>query len=111
MGAEGEPRCTALDKDCADPRVSGTVWLTQRLVNAEDACAAWPVLIRSVATRRAWLLGIANPRPMLPPWTPIAGSPPSVSIAAVTPITWACPFTSGPPELPGLIGASVWIAS
>jgi hypothetical protein len=89
------------------------VWLTRRLVNSapRTECGAWPVLIRSVATTPAWLLGMANPRPMLPPWTPIAGSPPRVSIAAVTPITWACPFTSGPPELPGLIGASVWIAS
>jgi hypothetical protein len=48
---------------------------------------------------------------MLPPSAPVIGSPPSVSMAAFTPITCAWALTSGPPELPGLIGASVWIAS
>ena len=32
-------------------------------------------------------------------------------MAASTPMTWPCALTSGPPELPGLIGASVWMAS
>jgi len=75
------------------------------------ACAARPDRISSVATSRAWLIGIANPSPMLPPSAPVSGSPPSVSMAALTPMTCAWAFTSGPPELPGLIGASVWIAS
>ena len=48
---------------------------------------------------------------MLPPWVPVIGSSPSVSMAASIPMTWPRAFTSGPPELPGLIGASVWIAS
>jgi hypothetical protein len=74
-------------------------------------CAARPVRISWPATRRASLIGMANPRPMLPPSPPVSGSPPSVSMAALIPITWAWAFTSGPPELPGLIGASVWIAS
>ena len=42
---------------------------------------------------------------------PVIGSLPSVSIAASMPMTWPRAFTSGPPELPGLIGASVWMAS
>ena len=33
---------------------------------------------------------------------------PAVVICELTPITWAGASSSGPPELPGLIGASVW---
>ena len=46
--------------------------------------------------------GIANPTPSLPPE--------ELWICALTPITWPAAFSSGPPELPWLIGASVWIA-
>ena len=35
---------------------------------------------------------------------------PSVAIAELTPMTSPSMSTSGPPELPGLIAASVWIA-
>ena len=45
--------------------------------------------------------GIAKPTPLLPP--------PSLWICALTPITWPAASISGPPELPWLIGASVWI--
>ena len=45
--------------------------------------------------------GIAKPTPSLPPE--------SLSICALTPITWPFVFSSGPPELPWLIAASVWI--
>jgi hypothetical protein len=75
------------------------------------ACVECPVLISSTATRRAWLIGMAKPNPMLPPWVPVSGFSPSVSIAASTPMTSPFAFTSGPPELPGLMGASVWMAS
>ena len=34
-----------------------------------------------------------------------------MAIAALMPTTSPLRFTSGPPELPGLIAASVWIAS
>ena len=47
--------------------------------------------------------GIAKPTPSLPPE--------SLSICVLTPITWPSVSISGPPELPWLIGASVWIAS
>ena len=57
----------------------------------------------------AWLIGMANPSPMFPVWPPCAE--PMVRIAELTPMIRAPPSTSGPPELPGLIGASVWIAS
>ena len=45
--------------------------------------------------------GIAKPRPMLPPVCDI--------IAAFIPITSPWMLKSGPPELPLLIDASVWI--
>ncbi len=48
----------------------------------------------------ALLTGMANPMP----------SYPSVMILEeLMPTTWPYMFTSGPPELPGLMAASVWI--
>jgi Lhr-like helicase len=38
-------------------------------------------------------------------------TPESLSISALTPITWPLMFSSGPPEFPWLIAASVWIES
>jgi hypothetical protein len=49
------------------------------------------------------LAGTANPMPTFPP------PPFAVSICELTPITRPCASISGPPELPLLIGASVWI--
>src|SRR6478735_577262 len=45
---------------------------------------------------------------MLPDSPPI--DPPVVAMAEFTPTTCARRLTSGPPELPGLIAASVWTA-
>ena len=47
------------------------------------------------------LIGTAKPMPTLP--SPL----PPVSICELMPITWPAALSSGPPELPGLIGASV----
>ena len=47
------------------------------------------------------LLGIANPSPSFPPDCD--------RIKVFTPTTSPSTFTSGPPEFPGLIGASVWM--
>ena len=47
-------------------------------------------------------IGMAKPRPTLPP--------PTDAIAVFTPMTAPLAATSAPPELPGLIGASVWTA-
>ena len=52
-------------------------------------------------------IGIAKPTPMLPA-SPDA--PPLVAIAEFTPTTSPARLTSGPPELPGLIAASVCTA-
>ena len=40
-----------------------------------------------------------------------AESPPSVAMAELTPTSSPFMLTSAPPELPGLIAASVWMAS
>ena len=54
-------------------------------------------------------IGMAKPTPMLPPWSE-AICEPSEAIAELTPTTWPWRLTSGPPELPGLIAASVCTA-
>ena len=48
-------------------------------------------------------IGMAKPMPTLPP--PL----PPVSICELIPITRPVASSSGPPELPGLIAASVWM--
>ena len=53
--------------------------------------------------------GIAKPMPTLPAWPPELAL--GDSICELTPITWPSALNSGPPELPGLIAASVWITS
>src|SRR6059058_389019 len=54
-------------------------------------------------TQRASAIGTANPMPTFPP----AG----LTMAALIPTTRPSWSTSGPPELPGLIDASVWMKS
>src|SRR6058998_1488148 len=58
-----------------------------------------PFARRSSATRRARFIGIAKPIPMEPPL--------GEKIELFTPITAPVASTSGPPEFPGLIDASV----
>src|SRR3954468_21435870 len=58
-----------------------------------------PCARRSSVTRFARLIGMANPSPIDPPL--------GEKIELFTPITSPAAFTSGPPELPGLIDASV----
>ncbi len=69
---------------------------------------ALPVAMSWSAVRRAWSLGMAKPRPMLPPVVPPV--PGTRAMAELTPMTLPLRSSSGPPELPGLIAASVWIA-
>ena len=64
---------------------------------------SWSMIVFTV------LEGIAKPMPTLPAWPPELE--PVDSICELTPITWPCALNSGPPELPGLIAASVWITS
>ena len=49
----------------------------------------------------ARLIGMAKPMPMLPP--------PRLKIAVLMPTTSPWRLSSGPPELPGLMAASVWM--
>lgn len=77
---------------------------------------ALPVLMSSSATRLPWLIGMAKPRPMEPGWlapppSPSPPEPPAARIALLMPMTRALESRRGPPELPGLMGASVWRAS
>ena len=51
------------------------------------------------------LLGTANPMPMFPSARPL------VKIIVFMPMTSPRRLSSGPPELPGLMAASVWIIS
>src|SRR3974390_963525 len=53
------------------------------------------------AEERTMREGIANPAP--------ANEPEFEMMNVLMPTSWPCAFTSGPPELPGLIAASVWI--
>ncbi len=73
-----------------------------------QALWAWPVAMISRAIRASLFDGVANPTPELEPspWPLVL----LVSIWSLRPITWPAALISGPPELPGLIGASVWIA-
>ena len=57
--------------------------------------------------RFATLDGIAKPTPMLPDWPPELESSRCPAIATLTPMTSPCASSSAPPELPGLIAASV----
>ena len=61
-----------------------------------------PVAISCEAISETVLEGTAKPTPSLPPE--------SLSICELTPITRPSESNSGPPELPWLIAASVWIA-
>ena len=55
-------------------------------------------------------IGIAKPRPIEPPESPVTLLLLAVRIEELMPTTRPDRSTSGPPELPGLMAASVWIA-
>ena len=61
---------------------------------------------RRGTTSRTVFDGTAKPMPTLP-----CEVPPAVAIWELMPITRPVSSSSGPPELPGLIGASVWMTS
>ena len=72
-----------------------------------NARVAWPSLMSWFAMRMAWSTGIAKPRPIEPVSWPLL---PSDAPAEFIPTSSPRRFTSGPPELPGLIAVSVWMA-
>src|SRR5690554_6192712 len=67
--------------------------------------AAW-LLINSSATRFARFDGIENPTPILPA---VSEELDAVAIATLMPMSSPLVFNNAPPELPGLIDASVWM--
>jgi hypothetical protein len=69
---------------------------------------AEPLSMISFATRSAMLEGIAKPTPMLPASPP---EPPAVAMATLMPMSLPSESTSAPPELPGLMAASVWMTA
>src|SRR6478736_292691 len=73
-----------------------------RMVTPSRACCAFPLAISCETIERTVFDGTAKPTPSLPPE--------SLWICDVTPITLPARSSSGPPELPWLIAASVWIA-
>ena len=70
--------------------------------------AGWGVIARSLLVESS-LLGLVGGCAGLA--LAAASLPVLLAIAALMPMTSPRMFTSGPPELPGLIAASVWIMS
>ena len=74
--------------------------------SGESGCSDTPIQPRTTlplstswsTTRFTMLIGMANPIPC-----------PAATIAVLIPMTSPFRFTSGPPELPGLMEASVWM--
>src|ERR671912_247926 len=69
---------------------------------------ARPVSMSCCTVVRTWALGMAKPTPMLPLWP--NEEPGARAMAELTPITRPPMSRSGPPEFPGLMAASVWMA-
>ncbi len=73
------------------------------IVTPSQARVTCPLSSSSGTSFLARLIGIAKPMPTLPPlW---------LKMAVVIPTTSPRSLNSGPPELPGLMGASVWMKS
>ena len=100
----GEPSTTALT---SAPRGAGRWKLLARsgvtswIVTPSQPRVTWPVEASCVRTGFARAIGIANPIPTEPPLR--------VKIALLIPMAWPRVLMSGPPLLPGLIDASVWM--
>ncbi len=75
--------------------------MTGTALTPRNACCTLPLRISWATTPLTVLIGIAKPMPTLPP--------DSFGICALTPITWPRALSSGPPELPWLMAASVWM--
>jgi hypothetical protein len=105
--AAGPPAATACaNRPCgvpADVAADGGMGTASRPKLAWVTELCW---ISWLAMSIAKSTGIAKPRPTLPP-PPPGGAAPAVG----TPTRRPSQFTSAPPLLPGLIGASVWTAA
>jgi hypothetical protein len=88
------------------PTVSLVSLVASLTVAPSSPWVALPSAMISSATRLARFEGMAKPTPIEPDWVP-APEPPALAIATLTPMSSPCELTSAPPELPGLIAASV----
>ncbi len=92
---------TSTPLDLGSESESASDWvMVWPLIPSQGCCTALPASSVEM-TRLAVLMGTAKPTPTLP-WT-------GLWIDSSTPRTSPLAFSSGPPELPGLMGASVWI--
>ena len=100
----GVPSCTW---PTSTPSTSLRVEATEAGIDSTEmpryACFACPLEMSCEAMERTVFDGTAKPTPALAPVPP--------AICALTPITSPWAFSSGPPELPWLMAASVWIES
>ena len=103
----GEPGCTAAMATPSSedtPSLLGDLRVEVGHLDAESCRGALRRTWRSGScTARAMFDGTAKPMPTLPPAGPM--------IAVLMPISSPRRFTSAPPELPGLMEASVWMKS
>ena len=83
---------------------SAISWVTSWILTPNHPLFVSPNFINWSITLEAALAGIAKPIPIDPDW-------PGAMIAVLTPITSPLRLNNGPPELPWLIDASVWIKS
>lgn len=79
------------------------VWREVLYSNADAASPTSPWSISCFITDDTMAMGTAKPMPTLPP----AGA----MIAVLMPTSLPSVVTSAPPELPGLVEASVWMKS
>ncbi len=84
---------------------SASVWSTGDRETPSQACLTTPSARRPDTTSLTMSIGTAKPMPTLPSVVP------PVSICELMPMISPCMLSSGPPELPWLMAASVWIAS
>ena len=83
------------------PKFCANAWLTSWMVTPRRPCSTLPCFCSWSSTCIAMSIGTANARPWKPPeW---------LKICEFTPMTSPFRLNSGPPELPGLTAASVWM--
>jgi len=109
----GPPETTALPVALdlvmvAPPRVTPSASTVSDLMTTPRAtCLTLPSLMISSATRLTRLDGMAKPMPIEPAESDEAAVE---AMDELIPITWPAALKVGPPELPGLMAASIWTA-
>ena len=102
--AAGLPACgsdTRAPPACLRPSASATSAVTGWICTPSQPRVTWPLSLSCAMTPLAVAAGISKPMPTEPPE--------GEKMAVLTPITLPCVSKVGPPELPRLIGASIWM--